>query len=240
MRYLSVIVFCITTFSAAVLPAQIREPQPAVPEIVSSGRGDVLVTPDRARLAVTVETRGESASQAASNNAATIARTVAALRSAGAEESDIKTSGYFVWTDYEKDGRRVKAFGVRNTLRVEVRRIGDLGKFVDAALSNGATQLQPVQFFGQNIERARHEAIAAAISRARGDAQALAEASGGTLGDVISLTSTTAEPGLYDQTRLASAVVVTGAANTPTSIAVPDLTVSATAFGRWRYVSRKQ
>jgi uncharacterized protein YggE len=237
MRYVVVAVFCL--FVVRPLSGQIPEIQPAFPEISVVGRGDVLVSADRARLSVTIETHDQTAVRAASDNAEATARTIAALKSAGAAEQDIKTSGYTVWMDYDSNGRRIKGFGARNSLRVEVPRIADLGRLVDAALSGGATQLQPVQFLGPKIDQARHDAMVAAVARARADAQILAEAAGGTLGDLISLTSTSGTPGSYERNFNLDAVVLSGAV-APTNFSPSDLVVSATAAGKWRFLSRKQ
>jgi uncharacterized protein YggE len=238
MRYVVVGVFFISAFAPR-LNAQIRELQPALPEVTATGRGDVLVTPDRARLSIMVESHSDNASRAASDNAQAVASTRAALLAAGAAESDIKTVGYNVSQDYDRN--RPKGFVVRNSMRVEVQEISLLGKFIDAALKGGATQLNPVQFFGPGLERARHEALAQAVARARGDAEAMAQAAGGVLGDIISLTSSSFGPGSYEQPM--PVTVTSGLASgsmSPTSFSVSDLTVSATAVGKWRYVPRKQ
>ena len=237
MRYVAGSVFWLLSFVATPVAGQVRDVQPALPEITASGRGDVPVTPDRARLSVTIETHASSAVQAASDNAATAARTIAALKAAGATDQEIRTSGYTVWTDYDNNGRRIKSVGARLGLRVEVSRIADLGKFVDAALSAGATQLQPIQFLGPSMEQARHDAMAAAVSKARADAQVLAEAAGGTLGELISLSSTYVTPGTFGDVVLTSSLA---GAPQPTSFSPTDLVISVTALGRWRYLPRRQ
>lgn len=238
MRYVAVGVFYLTACVAAPLRAQNTLVQPTVPEINASGHGDVLVTPDRARLSVTIESRAESAVEAASDNAAVTARTIAALKAVGATDQDIKTSGYNVWTDFDKDGRHVRAFGARNTLRVEVLRIGELGRFVDAALKGGATQLQPIQYLGEKMDQARHEAMSAAVAKARADAKVLAEAAGGTLGDLISLTSSSNTPGYYQDVMQGRVLAASGGL-TPTNFVPSELLVSATAIGKWRYLQHK-
>jgi uncharacterized protein YggE len=223
--------------SVMVVPAgaQLRDAQRAVPEITATGRGDVLISPDRAVLLVNVETHASSAVRAASDNAAATTQTIAAVRAAGATPEQIKTSGYSVWMDYDSNRGRPKGFGARNTLRVEVTRIADLGKLIDASLSGGATQLQPIQFLGPEMDKARRDAIAAAVAKARGDAEALAAAAGGTLGELITLSGgNLSSPS--GQWQLES-VVVTGT-SVPTNLNVSDLVVSATAVGRWRFVSR--
>src|SRR6476620_7012864 len=103
-------------------------------------------------------------------------QTIAAVKAAGATPEQIKTSGYSVWMDYDSNRGKPKGFGARNTMQIEVSRIADLGKFIDASLSGGATQLQPIQFLGPGMDKAWRNAISAAVAKARGDAEALAEA----------------------------------------------------------------
>jgi uncharacterized protein YggE len=238
MRYVIVGVFFVSGLAPR-LSAQIRELQPVVPEVTATGRGDVLVTPDRGRLAIMVESHADNASKAASDNAFAVASVRAALLAAGATQSDIRTVGYNVSQDYDRG--KPKGFVARNSMRVEVQQISLLGKLIDAALKGGATQLAPVQFLGPGLEKARHEALAQAIARARGDAEAMAQAAGGVLGDIISLTSSSFGPGSYEQPMQVNVTsgAVSGSMN-PTSFNVSDLTVSATAVGKWRYVVRRQ
>src|SRR5687768_14842345 len=110
------------------------------PEIATSGRGEVRVAPDLARLQISVETRSSSANAAAADNAARITRTIAAVRAAGIDSAQINTAGYSVSPDHDSKGRQT-GFVVRNGLGIEVRRIADVGKIIDAALSGGATQV---------------------------------------------------------------------------------------------------
>lgn len=235
MRHFVICVLFLVSVMVVPAGAQLRGAQPAVPEITASGRGDVLVSPDRAVLSVIVETHASSAVRAASDNAANTARTIDAVKAAGAAPEQIKTSGYSVWMDYDSNRGRPKGFGARNTLRIEVTRIADLGKLIDAALSGGATQLQPIQFLGPGMDKARRSAIGAAVAKARSDAEALAEAAGGTLGELITLSGgNLSSP--YDQVQLTSLTV--SGSSVPTSLNVSDLVISATAIGRWRYLPR--
>ena len=56
---------------------------PRPPEITAAGRGEVAVTPDRAAVLVSVESRAASAAMAASANASKMAAVFQALRAAG-------------------------------------------------------------------------------------------------------------------------------------------------------------
>ena len=50
---------------------------------------------------------------------------------------------------------------------------------LDAALANGANQINSLDFFASNADSARHEALGQAVVRARADAEASARAAGG-------------------------------------------------------------
>jgi uncharacterized protein YggE len=64
---------------------------------------------------------------------------------------------------------------VTNTVLAEVRRLNQVGPVIDAALSRGANMITSLQFYASNTETARRTAIAAAIEKARADAEAAAE-----------------------------------------------------------------
>jgi uncharacterized protein len=195
----------------------------------------VRVAPDIARLQITVETRSSSANVAAADNAARLDRTVAAVRAAGIDSAQINTSGYSVGVNYDRKGEPA-GFIVRNGLRIEVRRIADVGKSIDAALGAGATQVNGVQFLRKDVQDSRRAAIALAVAEARRDAEILAQAAGGTLGRLIYVTSGFGQlPTNFEyQTAVVTSATVPG-----TPIMPGDLTVTAVANARWQFVPRQ-
>jgi uncharacterized protein YggE len=228
-------VFALTSVAAAQTGETTISASASAPVIATNGRGEVRVAPDLARLQITVETRSSSASAAAADNATRLGRTVAAARAAGVDSSQINTAGYSVQTDYDGKGRPV-GFLVRNGLRIEVRRIADVGKVIDAALSAGATQVNGVQFLRSDVQESRRSALALAVAEARRDAEILAQAAGGTLGRLIYLTSgsaTLSQPFEY-------ATLTSGSMLIPSTPIMPgDLTVTAVANARWQFVPRQ-
>lgn len=207
----------------------------SAPVIATGGRGEVRVAPDLARLQIAVETRSSSANAGAADNAARLTRTIAAVQAAGIDSAQINTAGYSVATDYDGKGRP-SGFVVRNGLRIEVRRIADVGKIIDAALSAGATQVSGVQFLRSDLQESRRRALGLAVAEARRDAEALAQAAGGSLGKLIYLTSGFAQLPTnfeYQTTVLSSAI-------TATPIMPGDLTVAAVANARWQFLPRQE
>jgi len=209
------------------------------PEVVASGRGEMRIAPTLASLTVSVTTRAQTAADAATSNASRLAAAISAIRAAGVSPEDIATLGYNVGQnyDYGAQGRRPTGFVARNMVRVEVRRLDDLGRIIDAALAGGATEVSSVQFSTPTTAAARRDALAAAVIAARADAEAMAVAAGGRLGRVISVTS---GGGNFPMQRDYMGDVVLTSANSPaptTNIAPRDLTIVATVTARWEFVA---
>src|SRR5437588_5266662 len=97
MRFLSIVLLASIISHRAV--AQANPTQPRIPEITASGRGEVAITPDRATVLVSVESRAASAASAATANSAKMSSVLDALRRAGLAQSDLTTSMYTVGQD---------------------------------------------------------------------------------------------------------------------------------------------
>jgi uncharacterized protein len=207
-----------------------------VPEIATSGRGEVRVAPDLAVFNVSVDSRAPSAAGAASDNAAKLTRAIAAIRAAGIDSAQITTAGFSVNADYEKN--KQIGFIARNTLRVEVRRISEVGRIIDAALGAGGMQLNQLQFQRVDTQDARHSALALAVAEARRDAETLAQAAGGSLGKLLYLTSGVS-PSPIGRDFSNYAVLTSSAGTQPTPIMPGELMVTAVASGRWQFIPRK-
>lgn len=208
------------------------------PEITAYGRGETKVSPTSASVSISVTTRAPTAAQAAADNATRLEATLKALRGIGLAPNELSTMGYSVAQNYEtmREVRTPSGFIARNTIRAEVRKLDDLGKVIDAALGGGATEISGVQFLAATSEAARLSAVAEAVKQARGEAEAIARAAGGSLGRVIQLTS--GGPTVMRQEAFYDSIQMRGMAGgvAATSIIPRDLTVFAQATGRWEFI----
>ena len=230
--------FCALTLSSSAVSVDLvaQDAAPRPPEIAVTGRGDISVVPDRAVLLATVVTNANSATVAGSENARIVAQAIERLRAAGATEKQITNGGYSLGQDYESgDRRRPRGFVARNTLRIEVPEVANVGRMLDAALAGGASEIAPIQFIGPDMASARSQALRAAMLDARRDAEALADAAGGSLGKLLSVTTGPSQPrfGSFEAT---GAVLASAA---PTVIRPNDVTVSAFASVRWEFVPKR-
>ena len=228
---------------ASIGGAQGNPNQPRIPEITASGRAEVGITPDRATVLVSVESRAATAAAAATDNSQKMSSVLRALRDAGLAQTDITTSMYTVGQDPRS--MRVAPtlpqppieFLARNTVRATVSRTGDIGKVIDAALAAGATSIASVQFSSPNTDEARRKALSMAVAEAQRDADALAKAAGGSLGRLLTMsTSQAGVAGGYGDSYLAEREMAMASSIYPTMINPRDLTVAVSVFGRWEFV----
>jgi uncharacterized protein len=148
----------LTAFAAFVAPlsAQTQDmpaTTTAVPQIVATGRGEVKVSPDRATIQVSVQTRATTAAAAAAENANKQQAVLSALRALGLGNDQLSTINYNVYPEqrYEQGKEPViVAYNVTNTILVDVRKLTQVGPVIDAALAHGANMITSLQFYASN------------------------------------------------------------------------------------------
>ncbi len=226
-------------FAATPAPGQAPSTASArEPEVVASGTAEVRTAPTFANVTIAVTTSAGTAAEAASQNATKMASTMNALRQAGIAPEDITTQGYSLEQAYENQGRRAAGFTARNALQVHISRIDRIGAVIDAAIAAGAANISSIQYGSANMEETRRSAVAEAVRRARADAALIATAAGGTLGRLISITSSAGTPPGYGRLMEIELTGMVSPPPPPTSVIAPrDLSAVASAFGRWEFVT---
>ena len=209
----------------------------APPRILTNGEAQVRVTPDRATILVGVQTRATTAAAAGASNARTQKAILDTLKAMGLAADQLATQSYSVNPEmqYPPSGGpgRVIGYTVSNVVRVELRRIEQVGPVVDAALAKGANQINSIQFSSSTASEARRTAMADAVRDARADAEALAKAAGGSLGPVIEISSS-APPirPVYAEVMMRSAAK----ADVSTPIEPGEQVISASVSVIWQFV----
>lgn len=206
-----------------------------IPQIAVTGRGEVKVSPDRATIQISVQTRASTAAAAAAENANRTQAVLAALRALGLGSDQLSTINYNVHPEQRYEPNKeptVVGYTVTNTVLAEVRRLNQVGPVIDAALSRGANMITSLQFYASNTEAARRTAIAAAIEKARADAEAAARAARGTLGTLLEINI-----GVYSPPQpmmMAMKQRMEAQADTPIQPGQDTLAVEVTT--RWRFI----
>jgi len=238
MRAVAATKLLLITFAAGFLarPVDGQQSSTIVPQVITSGRGEVEAKPDRASLEFTVETRASSAATASAETGRRQRVVLDTLQRIGITVDQIQTASLQVTPEvvYPGPGQapRVTGYVARNSVHVEVQKLDQIGTLVDAALGKGATGVSGLNFYSSKSAELRRDALARAVTAARLDAEAMARAAGYQLGALIEVSTGAAEPPVMlgvDFRR--SGIAAMSAESTPVNPGT--LKVSETVTVRW-------
>ena len=235
-RLAATVMLVLTSTALFPRPARSQASATGGPQIVATGTGEATVTPDRATAFIGVETRASTVAPAAAENARRQRAILDTLRALGLGSDQLSTINYSVSPEMQYAANqppRVTAYVVRNTVRVSLRRIDQVGKVIDAALAKGANEITSLQFSSSQADSVRRVAMAEAVESARADAEAIARAAGGSLGQLLEA-STSSPPRPFQEIALAKSQM---AAAAPTPIEPGEQTISVTVTARWAFVA---
>lgn len=220
----------VALFLAGNAPAQ---PADITRSIHVSGQGEASGKPDLAEINAGVQTFAKTVIEASRQNQAILEKIFEALDGQGIEEKDIQTSNYSIWAeqDYSRNGEqgndRIVGFRVSNIVHVKVREIAKIGEVLAAVTNAGANSINGIQFSVQDAEQLERQAREAAMADARARAESLASLAGVELGEVLSLSLSSAPD--YPRPYAASRVMEMADAGAPVpGIAPGQQSVSVT------------
>jgi uncharacterized protein YggE len=230
MRAIVTALAVLTTSTAA---AQITPSRDTTgPVIVVSGEGKSLRPPDQLIVQLGVETRARTASKAGTDNAERMTAVRRALLGLGLTEREISTAYYNVRMEMHGQTGRDTLYVASNSVQVETAKLSLVSRIIDTALQAGANNIAMVQYTLANSRDAKRAALAAAVEDARSQAESLAAAAGGRLGELQELNAVSQRVIPYMANEVAMARMQ--AAETP--ISSRDIPVYASITARWRFV----
>jgi Uncharacterized conserved protein len=133
-----------------------------------NGKATVTAAPDRASVVLGVVTEGASLKDIQRENAAKMAKVIAALKRMGIDEKDIGTHSYFINTVYDQvnNKQQFKGYRVTNTIKVNIKDIQRIGEIIDAAVSNGANIVESIDFTLSDQSAYYRQALSLAVKDA--------------------------------------------------------------------------
>lgn len=218
-------------------PAVGQQAPSTVPQIITAGRGEVDIKPDRVRMQFGVETRAASAASAAAENSRRQRAVLDTLQKLGIAQDQIQTANLQVTPEMVYPGQgqppKVSGYVARNSVRIEVLKLEQAGVLVDASLAKGATNITGLQFYSSRAAEARREALARAVKSARLDAEAMAMAAGYQLGALIEISSGGPSDGPVPVAMEMMRSAKLSASAEPTPVNPGELKVVETVSVRW-------
>lgn len=185
------------------------------------GEGKVRIQPDVARANFGVEVVQSSVREALDENSRTMDEVLAALEEQGIRERDIQTTGFSIYAErFGPQGPLPEDqvnYRVSNNVMVVIRDLESVGAVVDAAVEAGANNIYGIEFRVDDPSSLESEARQGAVEDAAAKAEELAELTGVTVGNVISISEVISSGGYYASNFAQSLGLGGGGGATPIS-----------------------
>lgn len=169
--------------------------------VMVSGEGKVSIKPNIAIATIGVDITTANLTDATSQANTKMNAVIEKLKSLGVADKDIQTVNYNLYpiTAPSKGPDSsappaITGYRVSNQVRVTVRKLDDLGKLLDAAVTAGANNIYGVSFSVDDVTPYQQQARAAAIKDASDKAALIAKSAGIQLGPILSITESGAMP----------------------------------------------
>lgn len=156
-----------------------------------SGEGKITVTPDVAILNLGMTTKKNTVKLAQAEANTVVNALTNAVKEFGVKETDIKTTNYSVYPDYDYNAgsNRIVGYNVNINLSVTVRNIDSVNEILDKATTLGANTVGGIQFTvdEEKLKELTQEARKKAVEDAKIKASSLSTAAGMTLGKIVNI-----------------------------------------------------
>jgi len=149
--------------------------------------GSANMTPDRASFSFGTVSQAATANAALTASSQSVARVVAALKKAGVAQADIQTSDVSLSPRMNDNNNEIVGYTASNTVTATIKKLGDAGDVVDAAVAAGANQVYGPNLLASDQNASYRTALKAAVAEARTKAETLAAASSSTLGKITAI-----------------------------------------------------
>lgn len=153
-----------------------------------TGSADVQVAPDRAEVALGVESKDPELTVATKDSDARVRRVLAFLRQSGVPEDRIQTDYISIQPVYNRSNtKQVDYFQVQKTITASVSDLATFDALLAGAVERGITHVLDVTFRTTELRRHRDDARDKATKAAKEKAERMAAALGARLGPVTQL-----------------------------------------------------
>ena len=206
--------------------------QGAVPQITVTGDGSISVVPDMARMTLGVVQQAETAADAMAAMSEAMRGVLAQLADAGVDPKHIQTSNLRLDQIYDRSSvgpAKLNGYAAYADVQVQVYELNKLGEILDAAVRDGANQMNGLQFDVADRAPVLTAARQAAVADARAKAQVYTEAAGVTLGPILLMAESGANVG--PMPMMAEMAFNSGARSVP--VAAGEMTIAANITMVW-------
>ena len=195
-----------------------------------TGEAQISVPPDLAHIDAGVASDGKTAREASEANNTAMGKVLAALKGAGIDEKDFRTTRLSLQPQYaaNRSGPSpIVGYRSSNRVTIKLRDVSKVASVIDALVGAGANDIGNVSFSVSQASKLLDDARERAVADARRKAEIYANAAGAMLGAPLNISEEGAATPVF---RSKMAMPMAGA---PTPIAQGEETLSISVSVTW-------
>lgn len=174
----------------------------STPTVTMSAEGKVTSKPDTATISFSVVTQGRQAEDVQKENDKKMTKVIEFLKSQGVAESDIQTSGYNLYPQYnynvaQGDAPSITGYSLNQQITAKIRELEKVSGITGGLTGQGVNQIDNVSFYIDDPDRLKGEARQQAVEKAKEKARELARGLEVRLGKVVSFSESDQSGGPY-------------------------------------------
>jgi len=197
------ILLCLPILCVPVARAQNPEPKIIMDALVVQTEGTFDADPDLATLSFDISAQNKDLKPAYDRAAQSIQKIVALADKNGLKKEDVSSGVLTVSPTYDRKNR-AKSFYVHGTVVLRVHDFSKLGEILEGAMTDEITDFRTLYYSLENEEAAKERAVADAMRRAIGRANAALEQKGQKVGALRFATLDVKQLVVYSQMQSAS------------------------------------
>ncbi|WP_394523357.1 SIMPL domain-containing protein [Lacrimispora sp. JR3] len=189
---------CAKTLPAAANAANVSVDNKAASTIQVQSTEEVKVTPDMAEINFAVSTQEADPKAAQEKNSQDLNKVIEFLKQSGVDETSIQTSNYGLSPIYDyTSGQKITGYQMRTSILVSNLPIDKVGTLVSSSIAAGINNIDSISYLSSKYDESYQEALKKAIESSKVKAEAIAAASGTSLGGIFHIE----EVSTYNNTR---------------------------------------
>ena len=168
--------------------------------VTFSASGKAVGVPDVAKLTMSVIEEGDSVAIVTEAGNEKMNAIIGVVKGSGVEETDIRTTSYRLQPvyNYKTQPYEIEKYSLTQAVTVTVRNFDDIALLIDQTTKAGANSVSTPVFEIDDPETVKTEAREEAFAKVTAKAQAMAEVTGVTLGDIVTFSEDANDYGRYE------------------------------------------
>ena len=149
---------------------------------------EVKVVPDKAEVSFAVSSQAADPKSVQDLNSTDVNKVIDFLKSTGLDEKSIQTSNFGLQPIYDwNDGQKITGYEMRTSIVVSDIPMDQVGTLLSSSIEAGINTIDRISYLSSKYDESYQEALKKAVESSKVKAEAMATASGKSLGEVTNV-----------------------------------------------------